>query len=87
MNASKLGPTNARAMEPIATAATSQCQEFANTSGIKPITPNTLPMAIARKRPNESEIQPPRICKKSGTICETVKNNPIWGIDEPRSLR
>ena len=68
MNASKLGPTSERAIAPIATASKSHCHVSARISGIKPITPKTLPIAIARRRPSVSETQPPKICNNKYKI-------------------
>ena len=51
------------------------------------ITPKTLPIAIARRRPSVSETHPPKICNNKGTICESVKNRPICVIEASRSFR
>ena len=87
MNASKLGPTKARATAPIPVASNSHCHLSARIKGINPSVPKMLPMAIARKRPSESETQPPKICRNSGTICANVKNRPICAISAFKSFK
>jgi hypothetical protein len=46
-----------------------------------------LPMAMLLRRPRESEIQPPKICKTKGRIWKRVKKRPIWDTPAPRDFR
>ena len=48
---------------------------------------NELPMAMARKRPIVSEIQPPKIWSTIGTSEATVETSPTWPTLAPKSMR